>query len=313
MITTDGAWSPADRHVYFLAGSIAPEMGELHPFVLAAVNELVQPDGRVKADRVDLLADLAASGARVLIDSGVFWLTNQHKRAHGITMDEALALPPDEIDGFGWLWDGYLEVHRALRDVAWGFIELDQGGAENKRLTRARLNDLGVNPMPVYHPLNDGWDYFDELASSHDRLCMGNIVQAPAPLRLRLLHTLAERHRLYPDLWVHVLGYTANQWVNGIPVDSCDSSSWLSGRRWAGPKDSVMHRRTFEMDYGWRYRYGADPEDLDGYNRASHLEVAMMHYQWRGWLHWDQRLRDELDPPAYPAPMEGEVPCLHRK
>ena len=62
-----------------------------------------------------------------------------------------------------------------------------------------QAESLGLKPIPVYHPLLDGWDYFDELAAQYDRICFGNIVQAPAATRIRLLHTLWERHRRYPD------------------------------------------------------------------------------------------------------------------
>lgn len=60
-------------------------------------------------------------------------------------------------------------------------------------------------------------------------------------------------------------------------------------------------------------RRDAGQDDPDGYTRAACLEVAMVHCQWRGWLHWDQRVREELDLPAYPPYQEGEAPCLKRK
>ena len=59
-------------------------------------------------------------------------------------------------------------------------VEVDQGGRENKIKTRARLEKMGLRPIPVYHPLNDGWDYFDYLAENYDRICMGNVVNAEA-------------------------------------------------------------------------------------------------------------------------------------
>jgi hypothetical protein len=241
VLQTTGTWDPADRHTYFLAGDGRPShTGYPHQYVLLAVNELCDGSGNVKAKQRDRVETLLDNDVRVVIDSGVFWLTNEHKRAHNITMDAALSLAPTEIDGFDWLWSSYLAVHRLWGDKVWGYIELDQGGADNKRKTRAKLHDEGITPMPVYHPLNDGWEYFDELASTHDRLCCGNIVQAPAPLRMRLIHTISERHRAYPDLWVHFLGFTPNQWINALPVDSCDSSTWLDSVRWAPAKDWVM-------------------------------------------------------------------------
>jgi hypothetical protein len=224
-------------------------------------------------------------------------------------MDEALALPPADIDGFDWLWDGFLKVHGWLGARAWGYIELDQGGAVNKRITRQRLHDEGVNPMPVYHPLNDGWDYFDELASQYDRICMGNVVQASPQLRVRLFHTLAERHRTYPDLWVHCLGMTPNQWANALPFDSCDSSTWLSMVRWGSGGDLAMGKRfnTLTLDQ-FRYRIGADAFDLDGWHRSRLFVVASAQFQNRGLRHWTDRVHEALDFDLYPHPdLETEL------
>ena len=304
MNRTTGTWDPADRHAYFLAGG-RPQVGQVpHDFVLVAVNELCDPAGQVKPSELERVDALLDQGYRVVMDSGVFWLTNEHKRAHGISMDEALALAPDEIDNFDWLWASYLKVFETWGERLWGYIELDQGGAVNKRLTRARLHDAGITPMPVYHPINDGWDYFDEIASTHDRMCCGNIVQAMSPLRLRLLHTISERHRAYPDLWIHFLGYTPNQWVNACPVDGCDSSSWLTSIRWsaAAPCDIAMGSTFEKLPPAYWYRLGSKANDADGSNKSALLAAAGVEFHNIGWRDWMGRLRAEFpDLPAYPA------------
>lgn len=219
---TQGRWDIAERWVQFAAGAtpVRPE------FYLVAVNDLYGDKGD------DFIEGLLTQGHRILLDSGIFNLTNDHMRATGCTMDVALSLPPNEIEGFDRLFTRYVELTKRWGDDLWGYIELDQGGAVNKRITRARLHDLGLDPIPVYHPLNDGWDYFDELAQGYSRMCYGNIVQAPPATRLRLLHAMWERHRAYPDLWIHVLGMTPNETCLTFSPDSCDSSTWLSGLRW---------------------------------------------------------------------------------
>jgi hypothetical protein len=55
---------------------------------------------------------------------------------------------------------GPVEHATTYADRLSGYTELDQGGRDHKRRTRTRLHDLGLNPIPVYHPFNDGWDYF---------------------------------------------------------------------------------------------------------------------------------------------------------
>ena len=62
------------------------------------------------------------------------------------------------------------------------------------------LEQMGLRPIPVYHPFNDGWDYFDYLAERYDRICFGNVVQADRETRKRLVATAWERHRKYPHL-----------------------------------------------------------------------------------------------------------------
>ena len=302
MIATDGRWDSADRPAYVLAGDgRLTRTGDPHSFVLIAVNEMVTRGGDLKPRAREAMDRLLAAGASVLIDSGVFWLTNEHKRAHDITMDEALGLAPSDIDGFDWLWESYQAVHAEFREVAWGFIELDQGGREHKRATRAKLEALGINPMPVYHPLNDGFDYFDELAGSYDRLCFGNIVQASAPTRLRLLHTLAERHRAYPELWVHVLGFTPNAWVNALSLDSCDSSTWMTSVRWGPPTEFSMGKTVKGLGRGYVYRLSSEEHGERGSGQATYMSAVIASMAQRSWRHFEARKAELLGWERYPA------------
>lgn len=117
--------------------------------------------------------------------------------------------------------------------------------------------------MPVYHPLVDGWDYFDEIASTHDRMCFGNVVQARPPVRIRLLHTLWERRRQYPHLLVHVLGLTVNEWCLPFPPDSCDSSTWLNALRFPSVMTEMASLRRLG-DLGPQFRYRLARRDDEG-------------------------------------------------
>lgn len=228
--TSGGTFDRDDPFLYYIAGS--PEnmskMDPPHANVLVAVNELKSDKD---LDTLDRLCDTR----RVMLDSGIFNLAMNHVRNHeGVTHDDALGLAPEEIDGFDALWNRYGEVVTRFSDRLWGAVELDQGGVENKPRTRARIEEeFGIVPMPVYHPLLDGWDYYDDLAQGYDRICFGNLVQASPPVRLRLIHTASERARRYPYLWTHLLGVYPNENVMGMPLrGSCDSSSWLTSLRW---------------------------------------------------------------------------------
>lgn len=239
--TTGGAFNRKDNFKYFVAGSptrVASEEkydkgGDFGidlvkaPNVLCAVNEIVS------AKDFDLL-DRMCDEQNVLLDSGIFNLANSHAKRNGVSHDVALSLAPEEIDGFSELWDRYGEVATRFSDRLWGVIELDQGGVRNKPRTRARIEqEFGIVPMPVYHPLLDGWDYYDTVVKAYDRICFGNLVQASPPVRLRLIHAASERARAYPYLWTHLLGVTPNENVVACPLrGSCDSSSWITSERW---------------------------------------------------------------------------------
>lgn len=301
---TTGVWFPEERGTYFLACAPdfaavlvrqAREAGDAHPFplyVLLAVNDL-NPGS---AHDMAVLEGVLESGARVLLDSGVFWLTNRHKRAHDMTMDAALALHPTKVDGFDWLWERYITLVERYGDKLWGVIELDQGGAPRKRETRKRLHDeYGIRPIPVYHPLNDGWDYFDELAESTDRMCFGNIVQAKVPTRVRLVATAWERKQQYPHLWIHLLGYSLSPHLFAYPIESCDSSSWLSLLRWGQAKiDTSMHRAFGQPLVGLRYINDADTPEAS-HQRGIQLASCVSRMGLLNYRHHYLMLQEAID------------------
>jgi hypothetical protein len=302
--TAGGTFNPDDQPMYFAAGGgLGDVKSYAPPYLLVAVNELP-----TAASEAGLLEPILETGFPVLLDSGIFWLTNEHKRAHGCTMDEALALAPEEIDGFEGLYARYTELYHRYINRLWGVIELDQGGAVNKRRTRARLEADGIRPIPVYHPLNDGWDYFDELACGYDRICFGNIVQASAQARLRLLHTLWERHRAYPDLWVHVLGLTVSEQAFAFPFESCDSSTWISPLRWPAVRtESAFLHRTADLGPAFAYKVGSEVpgQTWDDGVRMCAEAIRAMNLVWR---EARQRVEDLTGQGIHPRFVSGERP-----
>lgn len=270
----------AGDNVYFIASNVERMLhgAPAHDYLLVAINEL--PGER----EVNHLKAWIAAGKHVLIDSGVFWLTNRHKEAHNMTMDEALALPPDEIDGFDDLLERYLEINYLYGEDSWGYIEIDQGGRDNKIKTREMLEGKGLRPIPVYHPFNDGWDYFDYLAERYDRICFGNVVQANRETRLKLVATAWERKRKYPHLWIHLLGLTPNEWLNAFPIDSADSSSWLAAVRWTGgyrPKSDGATIGNLHKNYF--YKLKSDINSEHGSRKATRMSAYGANMQQRNW------------------------------
>lgn len=297
MNETGGVWDRREENVYFIASNLdmLERADGTHRHKLIAVNEIADRD-------IETIERWCDTGSSVFIDSGVYNLANGHAVAHGLPMDVALGLAPEAIDGFDALFKRYVSLVRRLEGKVWGYIEIDQGGLENKRRTRARLEDLGLRPIPVYHPFNDGWDYFDELAEGYDRICFGNVVQANHPTRVRLLATAWERRRRYPNLWIHMLGMTPNEWLNAFPVNSCDSSSWVVLLRWTAAARGQSALKTYGvMNRELTYKYGEEPQGPKGHFKATALagyEAMFLMENWRALI---KAYRDELgcDPGLY--------------
>jgi len=295
---TGGNFDRSDWPIYYIASSyeIYKACSHLYPYILMAVNE-------IRDDNIEGLESLCLNGAHLLIDSGIFNLTMEHVRRHadeGLTMNDALALAPDQIDGFDKLLERYLRIVDRLGNIAWGYIELDQGGRDNKIKTRAMLEAKGLKPIPVYHPLNDGWDYFDYLAERYDRICFGNVVQADRATRIRLVATAFERRRKYPYLWIHLLGLTANEWLNAYPLTSCDSSTWLGMRRWGRGNEYAGNRKFSQFLTDMNYVLGRS--DLEDRNHTASDKVSAMQHNhlvrnWRNHLTELERLGFVLCPP----------------
>lgn len=265
--TTGGTFNPDQPFPFFLASN--PKMIESAPYptILVAVNELLTKNNE---DTLDRLLD---SGRQVFLDSGIFNLAMEHVRKHGTSHDAALSMAPEEIDGFDRLWDQYGRIVTTYGDRLWGVVELDQGGVDHKPVTRARIEaEFGIVPIPVYHPLLDGWDYYDTLAKGYDRICFGNIVQAAPSARLRLVHTAMERAREYPYLWTHLLGLYPNQNTLSLRMrGSSDASAWLTPVRWQPSWKgwSMMQMMTHFPPEMWSHK----GDDLDGIYEAGRGEA----------------------------------------
>lgn len=284
---TAGVWGrDVAPYRYFTAGTHESMLPSLARSRLLAVNELYAP-----ATEEELLAPLLARGIPILLDSGVFWLANSHAKRHGIPMDQALSLPPEALDDWATLYAQYCRLVAKYGAVVWGYTELDQGGRDQKVRTRAGLEAQGLAPIPVYHPLNDGWDYFDELCHQYDRICVGNVVQAPLPLRTRIFATIWERQRQYPDVWIHYLGVTPMPLQLAYPVQSCDSSAWSGVLRWSSGvrywTDSALQQLGGLFSREFFYQRGGGEACRALYNRAGNCGVyhaALLQQNWQALL-----------------------------
>jgi len=224
---TGGTWDPSAPPMYFVA------MTTMYDDVPALVENVLLPVTNAKAPDAQVMFN---SGRRlnILVDSGVFELAAAHARKNNLTHDEALRAPIDEIEGALKLLDSYAEFVSQRGDELWGYVEFDIGGREQKIKTRAKLESAGLRPIPVIHPLNDGWSYFDEMADKYDRLCVGNLVGASESVRRRILFEVQRRRQGKAVKWIHALGVTPSSLWMSLPTESCDSSSFANMTRWGG-------------------------------------------------------------------------------
>lgn len=277
--TGGGRFDPDDRHLFFLASNVDRliEGARVNERLLLAVNELQSSSTQL------WLSEWIDQGKSILLDSGIFNLAMLHAERNDISHLEAIGMAPALVDGFEDLFSSYVELVRVHGDSLWGYIELDLGGRENKIKTRAKLEDMGLRPIPVYHPFNDGWDYFDYLAQRYDRICIGNLATTTSATRSRIVATIWDRKRQHPNLWVHLLGMRPGHWVYGFPLDSVDCSSWLSAVRWSGYRETACGAVFSDMPRAFQYQLGSDRESAGGSAKATLMAAHGAAMEARNW------------------------------
>jgi hypothetical protein len=279
---TGGSWDPNSPFIFFFAGDPSDYRETEGGSRLIALNAIHNSFDEV-------FEQGGGDGSLWFLDSGVYSLAMEHARRYGMSFDEALGLAPDDIYGFEVLFERYVDFVKKYEKQLWGYVEIDFGGPEWKRYTREQLEDIGLRPIPVYHPLLDGWDYFDELAQEYDRICIGNLARADPSVRKRIIATTWERGQDYPDLWIHLFGYTPNELLNAYPANSADSSTWLNVVRWHGVSPRSMMRSISRTGDEFKYELGNREQWEKTLKMSSYATVLEM----QGYLHFADRL-DEV-------------------
>lgn len=186
-------------------------------------------------------------------------------------------------------------------------------GAHVKRQTRAWLESEGLKPIPVYHPLVDGWDYFDELVDRYDRICVGNLVQASQTTRDKIIVTLHERlRRLKPARrpWVHLLGLGPYRTLAACPVNSCDTSNHVQSMRWGAIVPGAQALGAFSRLYGFLYDRERYDDPVIGYHAYGELISYLGHLDERSWRNFLSDRERILGLPPIPPLERGEPATL---
>ena len=237
---THGNWDPGHEKMIFLAGSEDISGSKQESFDQDSTDHLAHKKtvnilySLRDFTRNSFLAGITIGVERfhaILLDSGVFGISMDYAKAQNISPDKAITTPLRNIPGWPAFFDYYVEAVTAVKDAVWGYVELDLGGREQKIETRARLEAIGLAPIPVWHPLSDGLDYGRHLIDTYDRVCVGNIGKSDRETRKVILQavTLAQRG---PRTWIHALGLGPTNFVTGYRFNSMDATSFLGAMRW---------------------------------------------------------------------------------
>jgi hypothetical protein len=118
--------------------------------------------------------------------------------------------------------------------------------------------------------------------------------------------TAWERHRKYPNVWIHLLGMTPNHWLNALPINSGDSSTWLSSVRWSGYNPRSMGATMGKMVHGFQYEYGAEKDSSSGHVKGCALSAYGAFVDMINWRNHIKELTD-LGFTIYPKLNKGEI------
>jgi hypothetical protein len=174
------------------------------------------------------------------------------------------------------------------------------GDAEQTRVNQLRLQDLGLDPLPVFHT-GEPWHYLEWYIERYQYIALGGMV--PYALKHRVLmpwliraFKMAQGRSVY-----HGFGCTAFELLQNLPWYSVDSSTWAMGIRYGSMPilDHAGRIKQIRMnDYQALYKHakqiralGFDPEEFSDNNtndkmkRDLSIALAMVaHNKAEQWL-----------------------------
>ena len=148
-------------------------------------------------------------GKRTFVDSGAFSAWSQKKD-----------IPIDQ----------YCKFIHSIKDKVEVFAVLDAIGDATKTMENQKAiesNDL--KPLPCFH-YGEPWRFLDWYAERYQYVALGGMVPISSPQLIGWLDDVFHRH---PKTKFHGFGMTSVVLMRRYPWYSVDSSSWLSGGKFA--------------------------------------------------------------------------------
>ena len=128
-----------------------------------------------------------------------------------------------DVDKYGkWLFE---------KDID-NYFNLDSKDLDETKKNQNRLENMGLNPIPIWHPQH-GKKELEELISSYDYIGIGNITGGNTGSRKRREKVL-NFIKQYKDTKFHLFGVTDKKLIKKYQnfFYSTDSTSWNAGGRY---------------------------------------------------------------------------------
>ncbi len=268
------SYNPDEKYIYFIAvasGDIKIILGkEINRNMLIALNQIDK----------DALQMIKSSEAHILIDSGVYSLVSALSKKKQIPIADAFRIPFENIPEHEKYLENYIRIIREIEDYVWGYIEIDLGDYKSKAKTREAIEKAGLHPIPVFHPFSDPFSYYQELAEKYDRVGIGNLAYGKDKERKIIFsRVLMHRKETGRPLWIHALGVTPNNTLYCLPMESCDSSAWISSRKF-GSFNTFAGGSGFG-DLGKDYIYKIGTEAYKSALLAGIYDSVFIEKNWR--------------------------------
>ncbi|MBW2123946.1 MAG: hypothetical protein JRH07_19175, partial [Deltaproteobacteria bacterium] len=95
---------------------------------------------------------------------------------------------------------------------------------------RARMEERGLRPIPVYHP-EDPEDYLRALLNDYDEVALGSLSSMTTPELIEYLQPILQRARR-AKVALHGMGCTRNELFKRFPFYTLASSTWATGSQY---------------------------------------------------------------------------------
>ena len=186
---------------------------------------------------------------KILIDSGGYQLQTGVRTAMRISIDNYIA----------WLKPA-LEKYPEIS----GYFNLDVMGDIDTTLDNMkRLEGVGLNPIPVWHPGEGDW-ILEYYVNEYDYVALGGLVGKGKMHRYTIRNIFERMATRYPNKKFHILGMgiTASSALRTFRPYSVDYSTWVNSYKFGmglfWDKDELLREHRLPQDVRDRIRIDKD-------------------------------------------------------